>query len=183
MDTPRHIPAPSIARAIGSCTRSSVCLPTLLIVLAAAACSSGPAPRAGAPDTPSPPAASEPAGTPAPPPGGAAPPGRGSPAVIPATQADRGRDAFLASCTACHASGEFSASSFRRRWSTRNAADLFRLMSNTMPEDAPSSLAPERYLEIVAYILTMNGFDSSPSAGPWDVTTLDGISLAPLAGS
>lgn len=149
----------------------------LVVLLGAAACSSGSGPGAGVPDV-SPPAAA-PEASPSPP--GAS--GSTNRALVPATQADRGRDAFLASCTACHASGEFTASAFRRRWSTRDAADLYRLMSNTMPEDAPSSLAPERYVEIVTYILSMNGFDSSASAGPWDVATLDGISLAPLAGS
>ena len=55
----------------------------------------------------------------------------------------------MATCTACHASSEFTAAPFRRRWETRNAQDLYRLVSATMPEDAPNSLAPESYVDIV----------------------------------
>ena len=152
--------------------RSFAILSILVTPFVMAACSSGSAPNTGVVEV-APPAA-EPASQPA--------PATTAAAAIPVTQADRGRDTFLQSCTACHASGEFSASSFRGRWHTRNAADLYLLISNTMPEDAPSSLAPERYLAIVAYILTLNGFESSAQDGPWDMATLERISLAPMGG-
>ncbi|MDZ7780191.1 MAG: cytochrome c [Gemmatimonadota bacterium] len=103
--------------------------------------------------------------------------------AVPAEQAQRGENAFLASCTACHASGEFSDSAFRRRWQNRTAEDLYRLTASTMPEDAPNSLPPERYVDIVAYILTLNGFESVDGGEAWNVPVLDQVSLAPLAGS
>ena len=102
--------------------------------------------------------------------------------AVPAAQAQRGRDAFLASCTACHASSEFTGTPFRNRWRTRRASDLYRLVSSTMPEDAPGSLAPDRYLEIVAYILSMNGFESDEALEAWDATALVDVSLAPIGG-
>ncbi len=106
-----------------------------------------------------------------------------APASVPAEQARKGRDAFLASCTACHASSEFTATPFRNRWRTRRASDLYRLVSSTMPEDAPGSLAPERYLEIVTYILSMNGFESSASLEAWNASELADVSLAPIGGT
>ena len=103
--------------------------------------------------------------------------------AVPAVQARRGENAFLASCTACHASSEFSANAFRRRWSNRTAADLFDLMSATMPEDAPASLSPEQYVDIVAYMLSLNGFDTSGAGDAWNVQTLERVSLGPLGSS
>lgn len=101
---------------------------------------------------------------------------------VPAEQARRGQNAFLASCTACHGSAEFSDGAFRTRWRNRTAADLFDLMSATMPEDAPNSLPAERYVEIVAYILTLNGFESAAGGTPWTVSALGGVSLGSLSG-
>ena len=100
--------------------------------------------------------------------------------AVPAEQARRGENAFLASCTACHASSEFSANAFRRRWSNRTAADLYDLMSATMPEDAPASLAPEEYVDIVAYMLSLNGFDTSGAGNAWNVDMLERVGLGPL---
>lgn len=102
--------------------------------------------------------------------------------AVPADQARRGENAFLASCTACHATREFSDTAFRRRWQNRTAEDLFDLTSATMPEDAPNSLPAERYVDIVAYILTLNGFESVDGAEAWNVGLLGEVSLAPLAG-
>ena len=108
-----------------------------------------------------------------------------APAVsaVPAAQVRRGENAFLASCTGCHASSEFSANSFRRRWSNRTAADLYELMFATMPEDAPASLSPEQYVDIVAYMLSLNGFDTSGSGTAWNEETLERVSLGPLGSS
>ena len=112
-----------------------------------------------------------------------APVAEAPPAAVTAVQAEQarsGENAFLASCTACHASSEFSANAFKRRWSNRTAADLYDLMSATMPEDAPASLAPEAYVDIVAYMLSLNGFETSAAGSAWNLETLERVSLSPL---
>lgn len=100
--------------------------------------------------------------------------------AVPAQQAQRGENAFLASCTACHSSGEFNDTAFQTRWRNRTARDLFDLMSATMPEDAPNSLPQERYVEIVAYLLTLNGFPTSGTGSAWDVGALGDVGLGTL---
>lgn len=137
----------------------------LLLVLVVPACSSAPTPAAD----PAPPA----------PPAG---PAASAASVVPAAQAQRGQNAFLGSCTACHSSSEFSDTAFQTRWRNRTAADLFDLMSATMPEDAPNSLPAERYVEIVAYILRLNGFEASGTQDAWDLSALAGVGLASLGG-
>ncbi|MEX2471947.1 MAG: c-type cytochrome [Gemmatimonadota bacterium] len=100
--------------------------------------------------------------------------------AVPAQQAQRGENAFLASCTACHSSGEFNDTAFQTRWRNRTARDLFELMAATMPEDAPNSLPRERYVEIVAYLLTLNGFPTSGTGSGWDVGALGDVGLGTL---
>ncbi|MEX2467983.1 MAG: c-type cytochrome [Gemmatimonadota bacterium] len=102
--------------------------------------------------------------------------------IVPADQARRGQNAFLSSCTTCHSSSEFSDTAFQTRWRNRTAADLFDLTAATMPEDAPNSLPAERYVEIVAYLLRLNGFESSDVPEAWDVEALGNVSLTTLGG-
>lgn len=49
-----------------------------------------------------------------------------------------------------------------------------------MPETAPGSLTPDQSVELVAYILRMNGFDPGSGELAADRTVLDRISLAPM---
>jgi len=93
-------------------------------------------------------------------------------------QADAGRDSFRANCTACHSTSEFRDRAFKFKWYRRSAGDLFNLISSTMPEDAPASLAGEEYAAIIAYILRLNGFDFVEGAElPPDEELLDELSL------
>jgi len=108
-----------------------------------AGCAAGPAPRAdpapgaGAPDAPAPTAM----------------------ASFSAEQAERGREEFAAVCSECHATGDFRGSTFQYEWRRRTAWAFFRTVSETMPEDAPGSLTDQRYVDIVAYVLSLNGFE------------------------
>jgi hypothetical protein len=102
--------------------------------------------------------------------------------VLSDAQANRGRDQFRASCTACHSTDDFSNADFRSRWQYRSAGDLFDHISTTMPEDAPGSLPLAGYVDIVTYILRMNGFEAGASSGPLDESALNAISLAPFSG-
>ena len=95
-------------------------------------------------------------------------------------QADRGRDAFRASCTECHYSSEFSDPQFKFKWSRRSAGNLYQMIQTQMPETAPGSLAPEEAVEIVSYILRMNGFEAGENELSPDRAVLDEISLSSI---
>lgn len=151
--------------------RISKLLLSVLPVMVLAACSSGSSPATGTDTTAPPPVDRRPAAAAAPAP---------STSAVPAQQAQRGENAFLASCTVCHSSGEFNDTAFQTRWQNRTARDLFDLMSATMPEDAPNSLPQERYVEIVAYLLTLNGFQTSATGNAWNVGALGDVDLGTL---
>lgn len=97
-------------------------------------------------------------------------------------QADRGRDLFRARCTECHYSSEFSDSQFKFKWSRRSAGNLYELIQTSMPETAPGSLSPEQTVDLVSYILSMNGFEPGATELAPDRAVLDAIALASIRG-
>lgn len=101
-------------------------------------------------------------------------------ASFTAEQADRGRNLFRAQCTECHYSSEFSDSQFQFKWSRRTAGNLYQLIQTSMPETAPGSLSPEETVELVSYILRMNGFEPGSTELSADRTVLDAIELTSI---
>ena len=97
-------------------------------------------------------------------------------------QADRGRDTFRAKCTECHYSGEFAEGRFRLRWAGRTAGSLYDTIQQYMPETDPGSLRPEEAVDLLAYILRMNGFEPGDGELAPDRMVLDRISLARIRG-
>ena len=73
-------------------------------------------------------------------------------------QAERGRSSFRSICSECHYSSEFRGTQFQFEWRRRTVWDFYREISRTMPEDAPGSLDPQQYVDIVSYVLRANGF-------------------------
>jgi mono/diheme cytochrome c family protein len=84
-----------------------------------------------------------------------------------AAQADRGKQLFEARCAACHAVDSAVAMpprslrghAFLDRW--RSVNDLYGKLITTMPSDKVLSLTPVESLDIVAYLLKVNDFQSS----------------------
>ncbi len=101
--------------------------------------------------TPSPPAtqpaAAAPAATPAP----------AATATFSAEQATRGKTVFDATCSACHSIGDFRGNAFIYSWRRRTAWNLYQQVVQTMPEDAPGSLPDQEYVDVIAYLLQLNG--------------------------
>src|SRR5258706_8657514 len=73
-------------------------------------------------------------------------------------QATRGKDAYMAECSACHAedlggSGYAPAmkgSEFAFTWADKSLGDFFDRARKLMPPDNPGSLTPEKYRDIIA---------------------------------
>lgn len=148
---------------------TTLLLGSSLLVLSACASSGSPGPAAAAPD-PAP--ATEAAQTAA----------AGATAMTSFTddQADRGREVFRSQCTECHSSSEFSDSQFKFKWSRRHAGSLYQMIQTQMPETAPGSLTDEETVDLVSYILRMNGFEPGASELAADRSVLDGISLSSI---
>jgi mono/diheme cytochrome c family protein len=93
-----------------------------------------------------------------------------------AAQAERGQATYRQSCQDCHGSsldnGEFGGPPlkggyFRTRWGSGNVAVLYGYLSLAMPPDRPGQLSPQTYADLVAFILSNNGY----TAGDKELTS------------
>ena len=82
------------------------------------------------------------------------------------SQAERGRAAYRESCARCHgqdlSGGESSpalaGASFLSHWNGKGGAELLGRTRRTMPTDNPAGLSNLQYGDIVAYVMSVNGF-------------------------
>lgn len=76
--------------------------------------------------------------------------------VYAEAQAQRGKDLMQRVCAECHEEDEFT-DAFLDSWAGATVADLYDLLSSTMPDDDPGSLEPGDYADAIAYIFQLNG--------------------------
>jgi hypothetical protein len=93
-------------------------------------------------------------------------------------QVNRGNNAFRSMCTECHTSAEFGDATFQTKWSRRSVGDLYEFILTMMPDDAPGILTPAQAVDLTAFMLEMNGFETGSATLDADQAELDGISLA-----
>lgn len=85
---------------------------------------------------------------------------------VAAAQARRGKAVFQDRCAACHTSKQFHTPSFVESWAGRPVFELFDEIRTSMPQNAPGQLSAEEYLEVVAYLLLLNGHAASEQPLP-----------------
>ena len=103
--------------------------------------------------------------------------------VFTQTQADRGRDQYRKSCASCHKAdllGESAAPplagpEFSQRWVGSNVDDLLTTIRRSMPQDAPDSLGTPAYVELVSYLLSVNGSPAGANDMPLEPAGLKQI--------
>ena len=114
-----------------------------------------------------------------------APSGDAGPAVMgfyTEEQARRGQRAFRRVCSECHYTSEFKGPVFTDAWARRTARDLYRELRRTMPDDNPGGLPRQTYVDVMAYMLELNGYPAGFDELPADDEILGGFSLAPPEG-
>ncbi len=77
--------------------------------------------------------------------------------IFTEAQAGRGRTTFDEVCSECHTTSEFRGRTFQSNWGRRTVYSFFRTVRSTMPDDNPGGLEEQVYLDVVSYILSMNG--------------------------
>ncbi len=76
--------------------------------------------------------------------------------VFTEEQARRGEAVNEGVCLECHEPDEFIGS-FLQSWSGAPVSMLFDEVSALMPEDRPGTLRPQEYVDVLAYIFSLNG--------------------------
>ncbi len=89
--------------------------------------------------------------------------------VYSAAQAERGLGVYRTSCESCHAKSEYTGDKFRVAWVSRTVYDIFDVIRSQMPEDNPGSLERQEYIDVVAYIFSLNAYPT----GTGDLPTED----------
>ena len=103
--------------------------------------------------------------------------------VFTEEQAERGQESYQRDCIACHLDdllGDGMAPAliglpFSFRWSDLSVGDMYSAIRATMPQGAPASLSPQAYVDIIAYLLHMNGYPSGQSELRTEAATLEQI--------
>lgn len=72
-------------------------------------------------------------------------------------QASRGATSYDTACASCHELGKFKGDEFAKAWTGKPLTDLHTAVIS-MPMDAPGSMKPEEYADILAYFLNLNGY-------------------------
>ena len=96
-------------------------------------------------------------------------------------QAERGNAQYTESCAACHApdlrgnntSPSLVGQGFAFLWGGSTLGELFRRVQQVMPPDRPGTLPEQSYRNILAFILSANGYPTGPE--PLEDDVLDQI--------
>ena len=75
--------------------------------------------------------------------------------VYTAEQAERGKDGYKAACAGCHALDYYQGPAMKP-WDGAPLFNLYDVMATTMPQSNPGSLKRREYLDLLAYILSLN---------------------------
>ncbi len=73
-------------------------------------------------------------------------------------QAERGERTFRAFCATCHTESEFHGDHFQRQVGGDSVDRFFDYVRFNMPQDSPGSLSRRNYVDVMAYILKLNGY-------------------------
>ena len=74
-----------------------------------------------------------------------------------------------------------SGATFEERWADEKHSvdDLFYIVRTLMPYGKPATLSKQEYIDIIAYLLMINGYPAGTHALPLDQNVLAGITIRP----
>ena len=102
-------------------------------------------------------------------------------------QAMRGQKVFTENCETCHGaklmgtdSGgpPLSGDDFINGWKEMSAGALLNKISMDMPSNAPGTLTPEQYADVMAYVLSVNKYPAGMTELPKDADALKTVKMA-----
>lgn len=94
-------------------------------------------------------------------------------------QAERGLEVFRDVCVECHYRSDFRGTQFQFEWRRRTLRDFYKTIVETMPEENPGELDPQQYIDVVTFLLSLNGFPAGDTELVGDEEALRAFSMAP----
>jgi S-disulfanyl-L-cysteine oxidoreductase SoxD len=106
--------------------------------------------------------------------------------VYTAEQAQQGKVLYDKQCANCHGPALLGSGKnaplvgdvFLDKWTDQTMADLFMKINSTMPASDPGTMSPDETAQVLAYILSVNKFQSGQKPLPTDPDGLGAIHIA-----
>jgi mono/diheme cytochrome c family protein len=103
--------------------------------------------------------------------------------VYTEAQASRGQAIYRQACAHCHSEdllGERSAPAlvgqpFTARWANLSVDEMLQVIRRTMPQEAPDSLGTQGYVDLISYVLKVNGAQAGAAELPAEAAKLQQI--------
>jgi mono/diheme cytochrome c family protein len=107
------------------------------------------------------------------------------PPTFTAEQAERGKTSYAQNCGDCHGmaldDGEYcpplKGAFFRQSWGNGSVAALYGKTKSTMPVDRPGELSEQTYVDVIAFLLSQNGYTAGDKELPVDPKLQERMSL------
>ena len=107
--------------------------------------------------------------------------------IYTAAQAARGEKVYTESCATCHgpklegsstAGPTLSGPDFTNGWKDMSAGALLNKINQDMPSNAPGTLTPAQYADVMAHILSVNKYPAGSTELPTDAGALKAVKMA-----
>lgn len=89
----------------------------------------------------------------------------------------RGRDVYAGLCASCHPAVTHTGPIFTKSWAGKNLSDLFGFLRERMPKNEPGSLTEQEYVDVMSYMLRLNGMPAGMDELPADSVALTKIRI------
>jgi cytochrome c5 len=96
--------------------------------------------------------------------------------VYTAAQATRGSTLYDTSCASCHELSKFKGPEFVKAWTDKPMTELHAAVVS-MPMDAPGSMKPQEYADIIAYFLSLNGYPAGQAELEGSDAAIKGVKI------
>ena len=89
----------------------------------------------------------------------------------------RGRDVYAGLCAGCHPAITHVGPAFTTSWAGKKLSDLFGFLRERMPKNEPGSLSEQDYVDVMSYMLRLNGMPAGVDELPADSVALTRIRI------
>ena len=89
----------------------------------------------------------------------------------------RGRDVYAGLCAGCHQAVTHVGPQFSTSWAGKKLSDLFGFLRERMPKNDPGSLSEQEYVDVMSYMLRLNGMPAGVDELPADSVALAKIRI------
>jgi len=89
----------------------------------------------------------------------------------------RGRDLYAGLCASCHPAVTHVGPIFTKSWAGIKLSDLFGYLRERMPKNEPGSLTDKEYVDVMSYMLRLNGMPAGNDELPADSAALTKVRI------